>query len=282
MTRTRNALTGILALGLAGLLLGTTGTFAQWTDQATIKSSDSAFTAGAVAAPRVASAVQTPTGNKVTLVWDETPVGNHGAKATAYEIYRFPAATGGTGTLVCGPVSATSCTDTNSHTTTQHYGVRAMFAENWSRDSVTRVAFVPDVEAPNVTIKAPTNDYTVLFVIPHIANNCGSSPAVIACGTISEGTAKVTYQLRRVHVVTFLGVPIRTEYYCWNGSGYTEVGASATCQSIDAAVNGQTWQALGDGYDAYLIVQSRNSYELRVTARDEFSNERTTVHRLSN
>lgn len=55
---------GVLALLVSGVLLGTSGTLATWTDDATVSSGSAAFSAGEIAAPRIARSAQVVGGTR--------------------------------------------------------------------------------------------------------------------------------------------------------------------------------------------------------------------------
>lgn len=262
MTARRGLLLAAAAT-VAVLLLGIgQGTYAYFTDQASVSagaagSSSTAFTSGGVATPATPTGSQTgPTA--VTISWSATAVGSNGGTAGAYAVVRYTAATGGTGTVVCTTTGALTCVDPNAPAATVWYAVQARIGTNWFKES-GRVQHNADTTPPSVVITTPV-----------------SGCSTVACGTASDasGVASVTYSLRR----TLTGAVTGTQSFdCWNGSAWVGSTSGATCPFL-TATGTTSWSVPGARTTAYAATLFYNrSFSLSVRATDALGNQSAAV-----
>ena len=255
---------------LTGAAVGaTTGsTLAAFTDAATVQAGPapaSAFSSGSLATPAPPTATQQATSGLPVLSWSSTPVttGAGTTTATGYQVYRYAAATGGAGVLVCTTTGGLTCTDAKQ-TSTAYYAVRARFADSWAADS-TRITYTPDGTGPAVTFTRPTDGYANSATGLRTYVSCtGSSPA---CGATSDssGITSVRYTLRRDPASTATD-------YCWNGASYS--AASGAC--VFATTTGTTsWRLPGNEATAYPSGDPA-TLTLTIQATDGFGNTTTS------
>ena len=252
-------LTAAAALVAVAIGVSTTGTLAYFTDQASVSagsSANTAFTSGSVATPATPTVTQTATTGLAAVSWIATTVttGAGNTTATSYDVLRYTAATGGTATVVCSAVTATSCSAPKV-AGASYYAVRARFQANWVNEGGRR-AHTPDTTGPTVVI----------------STNVGACTNGVACGTASDsggGTvAKVEYNLLRR--VSRTGFP--TSYDCWNGTAWIDV-ASASC-TWSNAIGTTSWRVPGNQGTAYAGPPNGWTYTLTLTVRgtDSFGN----------
>lgn len=282
LLRRRSRISGMmLVMGTSMALVTTGGTSAVFTDSATMASGT--MTSGVVNTPALPTASQAATTGTVNIGFTSTTVGTQSAPASSYEVYRYTAATGGTGSLVCTTTTTFTCTEARTAlaTGTYHYAVRAKFATNWLAES-TRRSYSHDATAPTVTVTRPLAGSAGGSVALRNSVTSGCSSGGVACGTAADsggGTVStMQYTLLRNWITTATGA---TTYACWNGSSWVTV-STAAC-TFAAATGTTAWQVPGAPSTAYVNPGGgvTNSFVLTMRATDSFGNQSNTTVNFS-
>lgn len=253
-----------LVPAVAAVLVTTGGTaWAAFTDTAATTSGS--LTAGSVSVPVTPTVAQQTTTGTATVTWTATAVTTGGGNTTAssYEVYRYPAATGGTGTLVCS-TAALTCTDAKQ-AGTFHYAVTARFATAWLTEGARR-SYTADAAGPVVVFTRPTDGYSSTASGLRTYVNCtGNAPA---CGTVSDASAltSVEYTLRSNPNAS----PADS---CWSGVAFVVTTGACTF----AATTGTTaWRLPGLETVSYAN-GTPGVFTLTIRATDVYGNVTTTA-----
>ena len=275
LLRRRWRVSGLAVVMGTTVMLVTTGpTAAVFTDTATVASD--ALTSGRINPPTLPTATQAATTGIVNIGFTATTVGTQSAAPSGYEVYRYTAASGGTGALVCTTTTIFTCTEerTAIATGTYHYAVRAKFAANWVAESARR-SYSHDATAPTVTTTRPfagdSNGSKNLR--DTVTAGCGTG--AVACGTTADtgGGTVSTVQYTLLRKRTTSGVLANA---CWNGSSWV---ASSTGVCSFAAPTGTTsWRVPGDVAVAYPNPGGgvTDAFVLVIRATDSFGNQSNT------
>jgi hypothetical protein len=272
LLRRRWTVSGVLVVGTTVALVATGATGAVFTDAATVASG--AVTSGVVNTPTQPTASQTAGTGAASIGFTSTTVGTLGAPASSYEVYRYAAASGGTGTLVCTTTTTFSCSEarTTLTTGTYYYAVRAKFATNWFAES-TRRTYSHDATAPTQLVTRPLagSSNGAKNLRDGVTANCTSG---VACGSAADtggGTvSSVQYTLLRR--ATSGG---NTTFTCWSGTAWVN---SPTGVCTFANATGTTsWVVPGAPTTAYPNPGGNvtHAFVLVVRATDSFGNQST-------
>ncbi len=249
---------------------GVSTTSAYFTDQATLTTPTNGFTAATIATPATPTPQRQPT--TVTISWSpETSVG--ATRATAYQVLRFSAAAGGTGTVVCTvDAPAQSCSDTSPVVGNSYYLLRARIGTNWINDSARALCCI-DLTPPIITFTGPPSPASAYVTrqdmqaaIKTACDPIGAKDTP-ACGQVNDpsGIGRVQFQLRRT-----TGLPGSVECYDDNKKW------TSTCAYYDAQLTTldpttSVWQIPNKSNDAYKG-STAFSYTLSIIAVDGAGN----------
>jgi signal peptidase I len=279
LLRRRWAASGVVAVATTAVLVSTGATGAVFTDSATVASG--ALTSGQVNTPTLPTASQAAVTGIVNIGFTSTTVGTLGATPSSYEVYRYTAATGGTGTLVCTTTVIFTCTQTRTALTTgtHYYAVRAKFATEWFAESARR-SYSHDATAPTVTVTRPLPGSAGGSVALRNSVTSGCTAGGVACGASADtgGGAVSTVQYTLLRNWTASGA---TTFACWNGSSWV---SSSTGVCTFASTTGTTsWLVPGAPSTAYVNPGGgvTNSFVLSIRATDSFGNQTTTTVNFS-
>lgn len=269
---------GTSALVAALLLVGlgwVPATRAAFTDRASVDSGT--VTSGSMTTPATPTVAQRSGTGSTRVSWTASRVGTLGGVPTAYEVYRYAVATGGTPVLACSVTvadgAALACEDPSPVGGTVHYAVRATFGDHWRAES-SRRSFAADRTGPVVAVGEPPDGFRggANALRREVSRGCGSD--VPACGTASDaaGVSSVVWTL------TVAGTGPRATTRCWNGTRFTDQPASGSCPqaaaTTSATTDGLRWTVPGSVDDVY---RDRGDYTLTVVATDAFANVTTTT-----
>lgn len=260
---------GVLVVSGGVAVAHTAGTWATFTDRPTANLASNAYTSASVA-PTLPTVTQTVGSGDGAISWAASSVG--ATTARTYDVLRYTANTGGTGTVVCADITTTSCTEakpaTASSNTTYYYSVRSEYPALWSTESARR-AYTADAIAPTATITTP------------VLTACATT--VAACGTAADtggGTvASVDFTLRRART-PFLSA---TTYQCWTGSAYV-AATGTTCPTYYDATGTTSWTVPGAKATVYPAAPlfGSQAFVLTVLVTDTFGNQATFTSSFSN
>ena len=232
----------VLALLLGILAGGAPGTAALLTD--TDVTSAGTFSIGTLlptGTPTVA--VTGLGGRRVTWTAANVDSGVPGqATINRYQVMRYTAATGGTGTQVCDITNQALTCDLSGQPAIAYYSVIATF-QSWTAES-GRGTTIADTTKPTITFTWPTNGYSAKRsdYDKNATTACGLK-LLMACGTTSDdiGVTGFTYQLQRQY-----GTPTVTQ--CWSGTAWVTGTCGTTFLTANLVTTGTTrvWEIPGD------------------------------------
>lgn len=260
------ALGGVLLLGVGGVPVTTAG----FTDAAAL--TGDGFSSGSMSAPAIPDVEQVPGSGATRVRWTAPALGQHGGAPSAYEVLRYPAASGGSAVVACSLEVGSStdvgqgleCDDTSRTPGSHHYAVVARQGTRWRAESPRR-EITPELSGPSVAVTDPAEGYrgSGFLLRLGLLFSCGGAPA---CGSAADpsGVAAVRWSLAFRPAGSD-----RTR--CWNGTAYvapTGTGCVEGGADIDPVRGGVRWRLPGtsDG-----PLRDRGSYVLTVSAIDSFA-----------
>ena len=273
LLRRRWRVSGLAVVTASAVVLVSTGaTAAVFTDTATVASGG--LSSGGINPPAIPTTAYATATGTVDIGFTATTVGTQGAAPSGYEVYRYTAASGGTGALVCTTTATFTCSEPGSTLTagtTYHYAVRARFAANWIAES-SRRSYFHEGTAPTIAVTRPLagDSNGSKNLRDSVSASCTSGG--VACGTASatSGATVSTVQYTLLRRRTSGGI---TTFACWNGSSW--VSSSTGVCTFAAATGTTAWRVPGVVGTAYPNPGGgvADAFVLVVRATDNFGNQ---------